>query len=262
MDIQNQSLFEIISLTLSAVFMLFFGHNLWLVSKDEESEMKIEAITSDTFPESDSAVKTERIASFRVYDEDYSADITNFEIEGNVLEGKIKRTRKAAVAALELYPHPISLEAEKFAGYIKSEDAGEFVAPHFVSGETTSAQRESYAKFAKVLMTNEAENFEIFTQKVGHRFEIVPVEVPNGKKLRVQVLFDGKQVENLRVSAGAANINGGKYLFHTRTDEQGYAEIEFTENDLCYVRAHMIRPHSDAENYEWESFWASLTFRV
>lgn len=262
MDIQNQSLLEIISLTLSAFFMLFFGHNLWLVSKDEESEVRIEAVTSDTFPESDSAVKPERVASFCVFDEDYSADITNFEIEGNVLAGKIKRARKAAVAALELYLHPISLEAEKFAGYIKSEDAGEFVAPHFVSGKTTAAQRESYAKFAKVLIKNEAEDFGIFTRKVGHKFEIVPVEVPNEKKLRIQVLFDGKPMGNLRVSAGAANINGGKYSFHTRTDARGCAEIEFTENDLWYVRTHMIRPHSDKENYEWESFWASLTFQA
>lgn len=262
MDIQNQSFLEIISLTLSAVFMLFFGHNLWLVSKEEEGEIKIEAITSDTFPESDSAVKPERVASFRIYDEDYSADVTNFEIEGNILAGKIKRTHKAAVAALELRPHPITLEAEKFAGYIKSEDAEEFVAPHFVSGETIAAQRESYAKFAKVLIKNEAENFEIFTRNVGHKFEIVPVEVPNGKRLRVQVLYDGKPIGNLRVSAGAANINGGKYLFHTRTDAQGFAEIELTENDLWYVRTHLIRPHSDTENYEWESFWASLTFSM
>lgn len=262
MDMQNQSLFEIIWLIFSTFFTLFFGHNLWLVAKEKDSEISIEAVTSDTFPESDSAVKPERVASFRVYDENSIADIENFEIQGEVLAGKIKSTDKASVAALELYPHPIVLEAEKFAGYIKSEDAENLVAPRFVAGETIAPQRESYAKFAKVLLKNGGENKDIFMKNVGHRLEIIPAELPHGKRLRVQVIFEGKPIGNLRVSAGAENFNGGKYSVHTRTDEQGFAEIEIAQNGHWYLRTFLIRPHSDTQNYEWESFWASMSFRA
>lgn len=262
MNIQDQGFFEIILIMLSGCFMFFFGHNLWLVRRDEEDEIKIEAVTSDTFPESDSAVKPERVASFRLYDESSFTDIENFEIQGNVLAGKTNNKNTASVAALELYPHPIVLEAAKFAGYIKSENAENLVAPHFINGETTAPQRESYAKFAKVLLENADENFNGFTKKIGHRLEIIPAEMPQMGNLRVQVLFEGNPARDLRISAGAANLNTGKYFVHTRTDEHGFAEIEITQNGHWFLRTFFIRPHSDKENYEWESFWASITFRV
>jgi uncharacterized GH25 family protein len=262
MNIQDQGFLEIIVMMLSGCFMFFFGHNLWLVHRDKDDEIKIEAVTSDTFPESDSAVKLERVASFRFYDENSFTDIENFEIQGNVLVGKTDHKDSAPAAALELYPHPIVLEAAKFANYIKSEDAENLAAPQFISGETIMPQRESYAKFAKVLLENGDENFNVFTKKIGHRLEIIPAEMPQMGNLRVQVLFEGNPIGNLRVSAGAENLNGGKYSVHTRTDEYGFAEVEITQNGHWFLRTFFIRPHSDKENYEWESFWASITFRV
>lgn len=262
MYIQDHGFPEIILMLFSTGFMLFFGHNLWLVGRNEDEEIKIEAVTSDTFPESDSAVKPERVASFRLYDETSFTDIEDFEIHDKVFVGKTKNKKSVSIAAIELYPHPIVLEAAKFANYIKSEDAENLVAPQFINGETICSQRESYAKFAKVLLKNEDENFNILTKNIGHRLEIIPAEMPQNKKLRVRVLFEGKPAGNLRVSAGAENLNDGKYSFHARTDEQGFAEVEITRNGHWFIRTFLILPHFDKENYEWESFWASVTFRV
>lgn len=258
-EIETVNFSEIIVLCTSALIIL--GHNLWLVAKDERGEIKIEVVTSDKFPESDSAVKPTRIADFRVFAENGSIKITDYKTEENSLVARLKKEEKANLVALELFSHPIVLEAEKFAGYIKSEAAETSVAPQFVEGETTKAQRESYAKFAKVLIDDNS-----FDKIVGQKFEIVlqsnPSELKTGEKLKVKVLFDGKPIENLRVSVGAENLNGGKYLAHSQTDENGLTELEIFGAGRWFARTHFIRPHFDSANFDWESFWASVTFYI
>lgn len=260
MELQNHTFFELIIITLSTCFTFLFGHNLWLVAKDENSEITIEVITSDKFPESDSAVKPERIKDFRLVSENDSVEITDFQTSENFLIANF-RNKKAELAALELFPHPIVLEAEKFAGYIKSEDAETHVALNFIKGETTEPQRESYAKFAKVLIDNKS-----FNRIVGHRLEIVlqmnPSEISDEDKLSVKVLFDGKPLKNLRVSSGAENLNGGKYAANSLTNENGLAKIAISGEGLWFIRTHFIRPHSEKNEFDWESFWASITFRL
>lgn len=260
MELSNFNLLEIF--TFFSTLCLILGHNLWLVGKNETVEKtKIEINTGDDFPASDSAVKTERIAEFKVLSENGAQKINDFTVEGKSLTAIVEEKPKTAfVAGIELLPHPITLEADRFAHYIEDEDAEIFTQPDFIIGETVKDQRESYAKFAKVLVKNNAENTKVFTQKIGHKFEIVLTEIAD-KHLRVQVLFEGNPVENLRVSSGAENLNGGKYSAHTRTDENGFAEIEITQNGHWFVRSHLIRRHADAENFEWESFWASVTFK-
>ena len=261
MELSNFNLLEIF--TFFSTLCLILGHNLWLVGKNETAEKtKIEINTGDDFPASDSAVKTERIAGFQVLSKNGAQNIREFTVEGKSLTAIVEEKPKTAfVAGIELLPHPITLEADRFAHYIEDEDAQICTAPNFVIGETNEDQRESYAKFAKVLVKNNAENTEVFTQKIGHKFEIVLKEIAD-KHLRVQILFENTPVENLRVSSGAENLNGGKYSAHTRTDETGFAEIEITQNGHWFVRSHLIRRHADVENFEWESFWASVTFQV
>lgn len=261
MEIQNFNFAEIF-IFLSSLCVIF-GHNLWLIGKNETPEKtKIKINTGDDFPFSDSAVKTERIAEFKVLSENGAQNISDFAVEGNSLTAFVEeKPRTAFVAAIELSPHPITLEAGKFAYYIKNEDAEIFTAPDFIIGETLEKQRESYAKFAKVLVKNNAENTEIFSRKIGHKFEIVIMEV-SAKYLRVEILLEDNPVKNLRVSSGAEDLNGGRYAAHTRTDKNGFAEVEITQKGLGFVRSHLIRRHSDAEDFEWESFWASAVFYV
>jgi len=256
---------EIIFAAVSTLVIL--GHNLWLVAKDEKDKITIEVNTSDNFPLSDSAVKPERVANFRLVSANDSTPITNYEIRENSLIASIAPNENSCFAALELRPHPITLESEKFAGYIKSEDAEKFVAPQFVSGETTVLQRESYTKFAKVLLDAPGDKqLNDFSFVAGQRFEIIPQSNPTtlqtGKKLAVKILFEGKPIGGLRVSCGCENLKEGKYMAHTQTDENGLAAVEISGKGLWFVRTHFIRPHADANNFDWESFWASLTFRI
>ena len=262
MEIQNQGLWEIIFLAFSTFFTFLFGHNFWLAARDEDGNVKIEFITSDKFPEPDALMKRERIADFRVFAERGVNTIKDYETTEKTLYIRVGKNEKPRFAAVALFPHPIILDADKFGGYVTSEEAENFVAPNFVKGETLTPQRESYSKYAKALVRNDA-----FAETVGQKLEIVlrqnPSVLKTGEKLKLRILFDGKPIANLRVSSGSEKSNNEKYLAHARTDADGRAEIEIARaGELCFVRTHYIRPHSEAENYEWESFWASMTFRV
>lgn len=261
------NLSEIIVASLSAFLIL--GHNLWLVGKNEQTGIRIEANTGDHFPESDSAVKPERIADFRLVLSNEFVPVTNYRIEEHSLITDVQPTGDAEsfCVALALHAHPITLEARKFAGYIEEENAQEWVEPNFVAEHTTEPQRESYSKFAKVLVENAgARTNNISNLIAGHRLEIVPQISPStvesNQMLPVQVLFEGKPIAGLRISSGCEELNDGKYLAHTVTDENGRADVEISKVGHWFARTHFIRPHFDKENFEWESFWASVTFRT
>jgi len=260
MEINAPSFSEIILTSVSLLFI--FGHNLWLIGKKDQRKIRIEVNTSDVFPESDSAVKPERIADFRIVSKKNSAPIENYRVEGNSLVADVENV-DAFYAALELLAHPITLEGEKFAGYVAAENAEAFVKPFFSAGKTTAPQRESYSKFAKAYF--ESKQMDAFGLIAGHKLEIVPqnafADLREGK-LVVKITFEGEPIAGLRVSNGCAELNGGKYLNHTLSDADGLAELRIESGGHWFVRTHFIRPHWDAENFDWESFWASLTFRI
>lgn len=252
----------------SAFALVILGHNLWLIGKNESKNVMVQANTGDNFPESDSAIKSERISNFQLISPDGFIPITDYRIEGHSLVADISTVIASPYcAALALYPHPITLEAKKFADYIKDEDAEEFVKSKFILENTNSPQRESYTKFAKVLLENHSTRTDDISNLVArHQLEIIlliaPSEIDSSRKLPVKVLFEGKPISGLRVSSGRENLNGGKYLAHTQTNENGLAQIEVNDAGRWFIRTHFIRLHSDTENFDWESFWASITFQV
>lgn len=256
---------EVIIFSVSSLMIL--GHNLWLVGKNEQTRIRVEANTGDHFPESDSAVKPERVADFRVISSNGFTPITDYRVEGNSLVADVStKNNKYFCVAFALSAHPITLEAAKFAGYIHEENAQEFVKPNFVV-DATEPQRESYTKFAKVFVkSGEAQTDNVSSLIAGHKLEIVP-QIPissigSDRVLPVQVLFDGKPIEGLRVSIGCEGLNDGRYLSHTLTDNNGTANIVIPESGHWFARTHFIRPHLDKEHFDWESFWASVTFRI
>lgn len=277
MEIHDHGHWQIITIIMTACFTFIFGHNLWLVAANEDDrrdknggndEIIIEVVTSDHFPVSDSAVKPERVAEFTMISAEETTTLTDYRIEGDSLVAIVPAKPDMRFAALELYAHPIVLEADKFAGYIRSEEAESSVAPNFVEGVTAKPQRESYSKFAKVMFVSlfDVRPEEVSQEAIGHRLEIVlindSVSLEKKNRLLVKVLFEGIPIENLRVSLGCQHENNGKYSAHARTDMGGQASFEISSAGLWFVRTHYIRPHENADEFDWESFWASLTFRI
>ncbi|MDQ3009515.1 MAG: DUF4198 domain-containing protein [Acidobacteriota bacterium] len=262
------------------------AHNFWLAAKSEGEgvqSLRLEMNTGHHFPISESAIRPERVAEFRMVSETGSAPISVYQAEGPALVATIFSPPSGIlVAALTLHPHPITLEADKFVHYLEDEDAFEFTSLHFQSGITTAPQRERYSKFAKAVIQSNGQSHgrsqesaaDLSMRAVGHRLEIVPeIEIASmqgggrggersGVKLPVRVLFEGEPLAGVRVSSGSEHLNHGAYLAHARTDKNGQALLDLAVPGHWYVRTHYIRRHSDPQVAEWESFWASLTFRT
>ncbi|RIK66129.1 MAG: hypothetical protein DCC65_10950 [Planctomycetota bacterium] len=52
------------------------------------------------------------------------------------------------------------------------------------------------------------------------------------------------------------------YDYRTRTNASGVASITLDKPGHAFIKAHFIRPTTGLTRAKWESFWASLTFRV
>jgi hypothetical protein len=124
--------------------------------------------------------------------------------------------------------------------------------------------RERYQKSPKVLIQVGEGGGGDCSRALGFPLEIVPLRNPFlvkiGDMLAVRVLFQGKPLPEANLgwqSPGDGELARGT----VRTDGKGETLIPIARADLMTVRlTHMTRPK--AKDYEWESFWTTLTFRI
>ena len=99
---------------------------------------------------------------------------------------------------------------------------------------------------------------------VGLPLEIVPLSNPFklkiGNTLQVRVLFQGQPLPDANL--GWDHPGDGEPPNGTvRTNLNGEALIPIQKVGLVTIRlTHMVRPK--AVDYEWESFWTTLTFSI
>jgi hypothetical protein len=78
--------------------------------------------------------------------------------------------------------------------------------------------------------------------------------------LRVRVLFHDKPLPEANLGWQRPG-DGDRARGTVRTDARGEALLPIDRAGLMTLRlTHMTRPK--AKDYEWESFWTTLTFRV
>lgn len=97
----------------------------------------------------------------------------------------------------------------------------------------------------------------------GLPFEIVPLMDPTileaGNELPVQVLFDGKPVEGVEVTADYVNDSRAAPV---KTDAKGIARINIRNAGLNVVGAGYSRPLSDSKEADKLSYFTTLTFNL
>ena len=160
-------------------------------------------------------------------------------------------------------PSRIELEPEKFEEYLKGDGLDWVIAERKRLGESDKPGRELYSRCAKALLSAGDSDGKGFDRRFDFPLEFIPQSNPSavkaGDKLDVLLLFNQKPISGVKVSA----MRRGAFdkAVSARTDANGVVRLPLDEPGLWLIFAvHMTRAENDADA-DWQSFWASLTFK-
>lgn len=166
-------------------------------------------------------------------------------------------------------PNRLELEAAKFNDYLLHDGMPHVLAGRMDRGELDRDATERYSKYVKAVVpvgdpAPENGDGKDACAVVGQTLEIVPLADPLavavGETLPVRVLFRSEPLERANLCWDHPK-NGEDFTGQTWTDARGEALVPVAKRGLMTLRlVHMTRPMTD--DHEWESFWASFTFRV
>jgi uncharacterized GH25 family protein len=242
------------------------AHDLYLVTEGDGAKRKVCARVGEHFPESMNAMPANRVHVFQVRSTGSSAVA---KLEGKVEEAAKQlcaplTTTNAAIVEMTVNPVFIRLSAKDFNSYIEGEGFQPVIAARNKSGKTNAEGRELYSRYSKLLLAGDTPA----ATPLGHALEIVPERSPDkvkvGETLAVQVLFRGKPLAGVRVSAvyAGAKLEGHAYPVNAETDANGRALLKIDRAGLWYARLiHMVPAENDPE-IDWRSFFATMTFKV
>jgi len=246
------------------------AHDLWLVPPPGPAAagtpVEVAVSVGMDFPVSLHALDPERVTAQIVGPGGRSVpgEVTRREGE---LEAKLRFVPDAPgpwVAALVTRPNRVELGAAEFNDYLLHDGLAHVLAGRMDRGDLDRAAVERYSKYVKALLPVGAGGGESWAAPQGLKLEIVPLADPLGlaprSVLPVRVLFEGAPLARANLCWDHPG-NGEDFSGQTWTDERGEALVPIARAGPMTLRmVHMTRPlHPD---YEWESFWASLTFRV
>lgn len=245
----------------------------WLIVEsdviDTGTPAWIAFVTGDRFPIGDGIVDPARVEGLEVM---HGAN--KRLIEGLKAEDDAVSVRRAFdqtgyhVLGLTLAPRITTLDGDVFDQYLIEERANEALQLRRDSNSRHEPVKERYTKFAKTIVEVGAakDANEGWLRPIGHRLELVALTNPtlwqSGETVQIQVLLDGHPWPEVPVTAGHAGQATRDEWIRTRTNERGIASIRLSQSGHWYAKAHLIRPYDGLGDYEWESFWATYTFRV
>ena len=253
------------------------AHDLWLVPAQftivPRARVAVMLNTGDTFPNSDGAVKPERIERAALISAESTMPLVTFRAEGNSTVADAMAPRKDGGAIVEVILKPVATKQPRasFDEFVKHEGLDAIAAQLARAPERRVEERRTYAKYAKTLLRigKGRGAAKLYQKPLGHRLEILvdagPFSLRPGRKLPVRLLFDGKPLAGARIVMGSTDVTTATQskMPGVRTDVEGRAQLQLDPSGGAhYVHAlHMI-PANGRSDVEWESFWATLTFGV
>jgi uncharacterized GH25 family protein len=245
------------------------AHDLWLVPPEKaepNSPSTIKANSGTKFPNSDHAPDPARFQRRLLLNPDGSEGTlaaAGTKDQSGLLSAEHARSG-IYIVAVQTEPKLITLKAEEFNNYLVSDGLTHFYRLRHKEGTLDQPGRERYSKSPKTVFQVGTGGAGDPCRVVGLPLEIVPLRSPFalkvGETLRVRVLFQKKPLADANLGWDAPG-EGDEPLGTTRTDASGEALIPIAETGLMTIRlTHMTRPKT--RDYEWESFWTTLTFRI
>jgi len=241
-----------------------FAHDMWLVTGVPGARGRVCARIGEHFPAATNGVSADRVDVFQLRTEGGPKPLTGIEGKKQFC-ATLPAASTAGVAEIIVQPRFIRLDARDFNAYIEGEGFASVIAVRKQSGKTHAQGRELYTRSSKLLI---GRTDEMATRPVGHVLEIVPEKDPStltaGESLPVRVLFRGKPLAGVRVSAASAGaqMKGHDFPVTAETDANGRALLKLDRAGLWYARLIHMVPAQDDPEVDWRSFFATLTFEV
>jgi uncharacterized GH25 family protein len=160
----------------------------------------------------------------------------------------------------------VELQPEKFRSYLRNEGLERIIDRRSERNETNLPARELYSRCAKSLLRIGAGGPDgAYRLNLGYTLELMPERNPYtlspGDSLPIVLLYDGKPLADALIVAFTSDRPEDKSRIRTGAD--GRAELTLDRPGLWLIKSvHMIQTESGLGRAEWESFWASLTFRL
>ena len=157
----------------------------------------------------------------------------------------------------------VELEGAKFEAYLAEEGLERISRLRAQRGQTAAPAREIYSRCAKALVAVGNGPAQGADRVLGLPLELVPAASPAGleagDELPVKLLFRGKPLAGALVvaiprDAPDAPVSG-------RTGADGRVRLRLDRPGDWLVKAVHMEPAPAGSGADWESFWASLTFR-
>lgn len=263
-----------------------WAHNTWLLSSAYSSKqaatVRLAVATTEHFPTSEYKTSPDRVAEWVARLGQEGRAIRNYHLEELELVAEVHLDKPGVhVVAAALHPRFIEFEGSYFEQYLADEHATKALAIRRNAGTGKQPGRMYYTKLLKTFIEIGDHATADYRTATGHILEIIPLSNPCrwrvGDQVMVRVQCEGKPAANLRVSSGRDHMTVHE---HRKSESHDYVESVFTDADgkatltldrpgHWFFRTHLIRPIKDAKQSnrgspraDWESFWASITFRV
>lgn len=203
--------------------------------------------------------------------DDEVSDVDSHPSYKNTYIKVFAETEGTGLGGVAAHPDYIALPAEMFAEYLEHEGMADMLE-EFNATNKLQTIRERYTKHAKGIFQVGKPLTDDYKHKLEYKAEIFveqnPGEVNVGDDMSIQVLFEGKPLENQLVFVSyatrevPANASIPEMSAYTlRTDENGRASFKITRKDKWYIQMIHMQKIVD-EDADYESNWSTITFEI
>ena len=252
------------------LFLPVVGHVLYGLPPDpgQTGEIGVLLQNGDDFSPADEAPHPERLHNVRAVTANGSTPLAfSGSREAGVKVDASSVGARPCCVVVETPKAFIEIEADHFNDYLTHEGLACVLEARATAGHQQRPGREIYSKYCKTALNSSDGSLAFLETPVGLPIEIVPRAsgpMQVGVALDVRILVGGLPAQDvlLRACHQTASRSGKTTSSVVRTDCHGYASIHLDKPGLWRLHTIAMSPHPEPGVADWESLWASLTFRL
>jgi len=242
-----------------------FAHEFWIdlerfILKAGE-RVKISFLVGENFA---GEIWKGSLTSFYLFSSEGKKDISSFfptePDEGATLTFDKEGTYLLAFNSQNKF---IELPPDKFLAYLKEDGLEDIIALRKRRNEMEKNGREVYQRCAKTLIQVGDKKDNVFSINTGLPLEIIPQKNPyklsSKENLKIKILFQNKPLSDALVKIWHRK-NGKVSQTEQKTNANGTISFELEKQGNWMISIVKMTPHTNSEQADWQSYWASLTF--